>query len=130
LLRHCSFWPSALTLAVSLTIGGAAGALSLHLEQTELRRAALVCGRSLGGLTALLVLAITTPLNDIIALLRRRKLPELLLDLMTLCYRTLFVFSEVAHDTLTAQSARLGYATPRLAMRSLDILVANLTAQV
>jgi cobalt/nickel transport system permease protein len=121
---------SAMSLAVSLKIGGSAGDVSLHLAQTEYDKVAQVCGRSLGGLAALLFLALTTPLIDIIALLRRLKAPEVLLDIMVLCYRTLFVFSEAVHDTITAQSARLGYATVRLTMRSLGGLVANITVQV
>jgi len=121
---------SAMTLAVSLQIGDTVGGLSLHLARTELYRVAQVCGRSLGGLAALLFLAMTTPLIDIIALLRRFRAPEVLLDIMILCYRTLFVFSEAVHDTITAQSARLGYATVRLSMRSLGGLVANITVQV
>lgn len=121
---------STLSLLVSLKIGNSANDVSLHLAQTELHRVAQVCGRSLGGLTALLFLALTTPLIDIIALLRRLKAPEVLLDIMILCYRTLFVFSEAVHDTITAQSSRLGYATVRLSMRSLGGLVANITVQV
>ena len=121
---------STLSLAVSLKIGGSVGDVSLHLAQTEYAKVAQVCGRSLGGLTALLFLALTTPLIDIIALLRRLKAPEVLLDIMVLCYRTLFVFSEAVHDTITAQSARLGYATARISMRSLGGLVANITVQV
>jgi cobalt/nickel transport system permease protein len=121
---------SALSLVVSLQIGDTFGGLSLHLARTELYRVAQVCGRSLGGLAALLFLALTTPLIDIIALLRRFRAPEVLLDIMILCYRTLFVFSEAVHDTITAQSARLGYATVRLSMRSLGGLVANITIQV
>lgn len=121
---------SALSLAVSLQIGDTVGGLSLHLARTELQRVAQVCGRSLGGLSALLFLALTTPLSDIIALLRRLRAPEVLLDIMVLCYRTLFVFSDAIHDTITAQSARLGYATVRLSMRSLGGLVANITVQV
>lgn len=121
---------SALSLAVSLKISGSVGGVSLHLAQTEYAKVAQVCGRSLGGLAALIFLALTTPLIDIIALLRRLKAPEVLLDIMVLCYRTLFVFSESVHDTVTAQSARLGYATVRLSMRSLGGLVANITVQV
>ena len=121
---------STMSLAVSLRIGGSAGDVSLRLAQTEYVKVAQVCGRSLGGLAALLFLALTTPLIDIIALLRRLKTPEALLDIMVLCYRTLFVFSETVHDTITAQSARLGYATARLTIRSLGGLVANITVQV
>ncbi len=121
---------SALTLAVSLKIGYSVDDVSLQLARTEFHRVAQVCGRSLGGLAALLFLALTTPLSDIIALLRRLRAPEVLLDIMVLCYRTLFVFSDAIHDTITAQSARLGYATMRLSMRSLGGLVASITVQV
>ena len=87
-------------------------------------------GRSVGALAALLFLAATTPLIDLIALLRRLRLPEVLLELMVLCYRMLFVFSEAVRNTRTAQAARLGYAAPRLALRSLGSLAANLTVQI
>jgi cobalt/nickel transport system permease protein len=103
---------------------------SLHLAKSELPGLVQVCCRSLACLTALLFLALTTPLTDIISLLRRCKLPETLLDLMTLSYRTLFVLSEAVHETVTAQSARLGYATFKLSLRSLGGLVANLAVQV
>lgn len=121
---------STLSLIISLKIGDSVGELSLNLAKTEYHQVAQVCGRSIGGLAALLFLALTTPLTDIIAFLRRLKAPEVLLDIMILCYRTLFVFSEAIHDTITAQSARLGYATIRLSMRSLGGLVANITVQV
>lgn len=121
---------SALSLAVSFKIGSTVGDVSLHLARGEFYRVAQVCGRSLGGVAALLFLAMTTPLSDIINLLRRLRAPEVLLDIMILCYRTLFVFSEAVRDTITAQSARLGYATARLSMRSLGGLVSNITVQV
>lgn len=121
---------STMSLAVSLKIGGSVGYISLYMAHTEYAKVAQVCGRSLGGLAALLFLTLTTPLIDIIPLLRRLKAPEVLLDIMVLCYRTLFVFSEAIHDTITAQSARLGYTNVRLSMRSLGGLVTNITVQV
>ena len=120
---------STVTLLFSLRMDGPSGP-ALHLAGTELPRVALVCTRSLGGLSALLFLALTTPMNDIIALLRRLKTPETLLDIMTLGYRMIFVFSEALHDMHTAQAARLGYASPGRALRSLGVLAANLTLQV
>ncbi len=120
---------SALTLLVSLHLDSPSGP-SLALIPTELPHVAQVCSRSLGGLAALLFLALTTPMSDIIALLRRLKTPEILLGLMTLCYRMLFVLSEAMHDMYTAQEARLGHAGPRRTLRSLGILAANLMVQV
>lgn len=117
---------SALSLAFSLDLEASA----VHLAKFEYPRIAQVSSRSLACLAALLFLALTTPLSDIISLLRRCRIPETLLDLMILCYRTLFVLSESVHDTLTAQSARLGYATARHSIRSLGGLTANLTLQV
>lgn len=94
------------------------------------QQVAHLLGRSLAALASLLLLVLTTPLPDFIALLRRLRLPDLLLDLMVLCYRMLFVFSTALRDITSAQAARLGYATPRLALRSAGVLAANLTLQV
>lgn len=86
--------------------------------------------RSTAALMSVLFLVLTTPLIDLIALLRWLRMPDVLLELMVVCYRMIFVFSEALHDTVTAQSARLGYATKRLALRSLGQLTANLTVQI
>ena len=120
---------SSLSLLISLDFGQS-GAPSLHPALGELPAAAQLCGRSLACLSALLFLAMTTPLSHIIALLRRYGVPDTLLDLMTLCHRTLFVLSEVIHETMTSQSARLGYATATHSLRSMGGLIANLTVQV
>ena len=125
---------SCASLAFSLDFGGGHGATALPAlalsTPDHAQRVAEVGARSLGALTALLFLVLTTPLVDLIALLRRVRTPEILLEIMVLCYRMLFVFSEAVHDTLTAQAARLGYASNRLALRSLGGLAANLTLQV
>lgn len=119
---------SSLSLAVSLD--STAEGLALVLAPDAGSQLGRVGGRSLAALAALLLLVLTTPLPDLIALLRWLKTPALLLDLMVLSYRMLSVLSTAVHDILTAQSARLGYATRRQAWRSLATLVANLAVQV
>lgn len=121
---------SGVTLAVSVGWQRSFPWLHLGVNQSQVMVALHVAGRSLVSLTALLFLAMTTPLNDLIALLRRLGFPTVLTDLMTLCYRTLFVFVESTHDIVTAQSSRLGYASLRLSLRSLGIMVAALTVQI
>lgn len=117
-----------LSLAYSLDFAG--GALVVHWLPEGWGPPLQLAARSLGALAAMLFLALTTPMVDLIAFLRRLHLPEVLLEIMVLCYRMLFVFSEAVHDTHTAQASRLGYATPRLALRSLGSLTANLTVQI
>lgn len=121
---------SGISLLVSFDFGSATGGMSLTIAEAELPHILQVSCRSLACLTALLFLALTTPLPDIISLLRRCKVPETLLDLMTLCYRTLFVLSEALHGTITAQTARLGYASSMLSLRSLGLVLGNLLLQV
>lgn len=119
---------STISLAISIRFNGFIP--SIILEKSQFSLITQVCGRSLAGLTSLLFLALTTPLTQIIAMLRFFKTPDILLDIMVVCYRTLFVFSETIHETMTAQSARLGYATIPLSFRSLGTLAANLTVDV
>jgi cobalt/nickel transport system permease protein len=121
---------SGMTLAVTVGFNASFPWFELSFPEQQLLAALKVCSRSLGSISALLFLAFTTPLNDLISLLRRFRCPSILTDLMTLCFRTLFVFTEVVHDVATAQSARMGYSTTGNAMKSLGILIAALMVQV
>lgn len=100
------------------------------LDPQALPAIALIAARSLAALAALLGLVLTTPLPDLLALLRRLHAPEILLDLMVLCYRMLFVLRSTIDQTRIAQRARLGYGDTRRSLRSLALLVANLAVQV
>ena len=119
-----------LSLAYSLDFSDEARGLVMRWLPSGWSPVLQLAARSCGALAALLFLALTTPMIDLIALFRRLKCPEVLLEIMVLCYRMLFVFSAALHDTRTAQSARLGYATARLTLRSLGSLTANLTLQI
>jgi cobalt/nickel transport system permease protein len=86
--------------------------------------------RSLAMLAALLGFVLSTPLPDLLALLRRLGTPDLLLDLMALCYRMLFVLRQAWDEGVTAQSARLGYHGWRHAWRSTGLLAGQMAVQV
>lgn len=120
---------SSLTLLISLS-GDGQGGLVWQVAPSAVPQIAELSARSLAALAAMLFLVLTTPLSDLIVLLRRLHVPEVLLDLMVLCYRMLFVFSEAVQDMLTAQQARLGFVTTRRGLHSLGLLAASLAAQV
>lgn len=117
-------------VAVSLQWPGSGQPFAVRLDPSQLPWVAMLVGRALSCLAALLLLSLTTPMTDLISLLRRLKVPGEILDLMTVGYRSLFVFLEAVHDITTAQAARLGYATTKTAMRSLGSLIAVLAVQV
>ena len=120
---------SSLSLMVSLG-NDARGDLVWQLAADAGPRLAELTARSLAALAAMLFLVLSTPLPDLIALLRRLRVPELLLDLMVLCYRMLFVFTAALDDALIAQQARLGHGSPRRRLRSLGLLTASLAGQI
>ena len=103
---------------------------SWHWAASMWPAVARTAGRSLAMLAALLGFVLTTPLPDLLALLRRLRTPELLLDLMALCYRMLFVLRQAWEEGVTAQSARLGYRGWRHAWRSTGLLAGQMAVQV
>ena len=117
---------SCLTLLVSVQLDEH-GAASWRYAPEMLPQVEAIAARALAALAALLSLVLTTPLPDLIVLLRRLRTPEILLDLMVLCYRMLFVFSATTRDIVSAQDARLGYSTRRRGLRSLGQLIASLS---
>ncbi len=85
--------------------------------------------RSLAALAASLGFVMATPLPDLLALLRRLHTPELLLDLMALCYRMLFVLRQAWSEGVAAQAARLGHHGWRQAWRSTAMLAGHMAQQ-
>ena len=102
------------------------GALFLGLDRAGVWQALYLLARCLGALSGLYFLALTTPVTEILHLLRRLGLPGLLLELMGLVYRYLFVLLETAGSVYVSQTARGGYASYGRALRSLGLLVSVL----
>lgn len=101
-----------------------------HWNSALLPLAARTVLRALAVLAAMLGFVLTTPPPDVLALLRRLRTPELLLDLMALCYRMLFVLRRAWDDGVDAQRARLGYRGWRHAWRSTGLLAGHMAQQV
>ena len=87
---------------------------------------ARVFSASIGSVACTLFLALTTPMMDITDQLRRWRVPLLFVDLTMLVYRFIFVLLDTADDMFIAQQARLGYSTPRAALRSTAMIASNL----
>ncbi len=102
------------------------GPVWVSTTHESLMLAVHVLTRALGSAAALNFLILTTPLIDLIEMLRRMRLPEGLIDIMALTYRAIFVLLDSLERIATAQDARLGYHTPRAAMRSAALLGSGL----
>ncbi len=108
----------ALTAVVSVDGGGlgwAPGAAS---------RAGELVGHAVAGGAAVLLLATTTPVSDLLPALRRLGVPAAVVEVAGVTYRMLFVLLESLHTVREAQTARMGHSTWRRSYRSSGVLAA------
>ncbi len=125
-----------ISLGVALSIGLAypdslpwrweLGPLWIASGPAQLDRTIGLVSRALGCAAAMNFLALTTPLVDLVDLLRRFRAPTLILDLITVSYRFVFTLLESLERMRTAQECRLGYATAGRGIRSAGLLGSRL----
>ena len=89
------------------------GRFWLCVTESSLHRAVTLFFQAMGAVCCLYFLSSTTPMPQLIEVLRRCHVPELVIELMYLIYRYLFVLLDVQQKLTTAASARLGYAGVR-----------------
>jgi len=82
--------------------------------------------RVAGGLSTQFFLVLTTPMTSILLILRKARVPKVLIETSLLIYRYIFVFIEIMETMHTAQELRLGYSSLRKKLRSISLLMANL----
>lgn len=99
---------------------------AIGITYSGLKQAGFLFVRSMALVSCLYFISLTTPILDIIALLKKLNVPGVLLDLMLLIYRQLFIVLDTAESIYTAQNARLGYANFKASLNSLGKLVSYL----
>lgn len=122
-----------LTIAVNVSEDQSAFLFSVAVAGTHigvspagLQNAIRLFFKALGTVSCLYYLSLTTPMVDLLAALRRLKVPKLLVELMGLIYRFIFVLLETADMMITAQNSRLGYSSISSGYRSLAAVASTL----
>ncbi len=109
------------TVAVSLSWGAG---LQLRVTEQSLWQAAALAVRASAATLAMLVLACSTPVIDLLEGLRRARVPAPLIEIAALSYRFTFGLLDSASAIQQAQRARLGFDTRSATMRSASAGVA------
>ncbi|ODA42293.1 cobalt ECF transporter T component CbiQ [Desulfosporosinus sp. BG] len=104
--------------------------LTIGIHYPDLITAIHLFLKSLGAVSCLYFLALTTPITEIITVLHKMKVPVIITELMVLIYRFIFVFMETATTIRRAQSSRLGYVSMKSSYRSLSRLFTSLLGKV
>ncbi|SHF65757.1 cobalt ECF transporter T component CbiQ [Geodermatophilus nigrescens] len=117
-------WPlafvavGAVTAVVSVDGGG------LGWAPDAATRAGELVGHSVAGGAAVLLLATTTPMSDLLPALTRLRVPAAVVEVASVTYRLLFVLLESLRTIREAQTARMGHAGWRRSLRSSGALAA------
>ncbi|EDS78352.1 cobalt ECF transporter T component CbiQ [Clostridium massiliodielmoense] len=82
--------------------------------------------KSIASVSCLYFLALTTPIVEVLSVLKKLKVPKLFIELMGLIYRLIFVLFETMNTIYVSQTGRLGYSTIKKGYRSLGQLVTTL----
>ncbi len=104
--------------------------LTVGIHYPDLFTALHLLLRSLGAVSCLYFLALTTPMTEIITLLHKLKVPVIITELMVLIYRFIFVFMDTATTIRRAQLSRSGYVSLKSSFRSLSRLSSALLGKV
>ncbi len=84
--------------------------------------AILLLSRTLGGMSALFFIAMTTPMIEIFSILKSLGIPAILIDLSMLIYRYIFVLLDQAVMINSAQTMRLGNSNLKTSLNSFSML--------
>jgi cobalt/nickel transport system permease protein len=100
------------------------------LSEDALLPAGFIALRSLACVAALLFLALTTPLTDILRLLRRAGIGPEASDIALMMFRFIWLTLDCVESSSRSQANRLGYDGYRRSLRSLGLLLAALLPRV
>lgn len=117
-----------LPLLVSLEFGGA-WLVGLAWAPDGIELALRVTARSLAAVSCLLFLSMSTPMPQILGVLRAVRTPAVVTEVALLIYRDIWVFIDTVGGIRMAQASRLGYRTLRSSYRSLAMLGASFFGQ-
>ena len=84
---------------------------SLSVTRESINQGMFVFARVIGGMSAMCFIALTTPMTDIFIVLRQCRVPEVVIDLMMIIYRSIFILLDQVIQIYQAQVMRLGYST-------------------
>jgi cobalt/nickel transport system permease protein len=82
---------------------------SLSITRESVNQGFFVFSRIIGGMSAVCFIALTTPMTDLFTVMRQCRIPEVVIDLAMIIYRTTFFLMDQVQQIYRAQVMRLGY---------------------
>ncbi|NQV11520.1 MAG: cobalt ECF transporter T component CbiQ [Cyanobacteria bacterium] len=99
---------------------------TLYVSKLGINQALSLLTRSLAATSAMLFLLLTTPIHELIQVLRKLCWPPLLLELMVYVYGFIFTLMAIVEEIHVAQKSRSGYISWRRSLHSFGMLIGQL----
>ena len=82
--------------------------LSLSVSRGSINIGFFILCRVIGSMSALLFIALTTPMTDLFVVMRKCRIPDFVIDLAMIIYRTIFFLMDQVQQIYRSQVMRLG----------------------
>ena len=98
----------------------------LYITKDSIETSLLLGIKALGAVSCLYMLVLSTPMGEILNVLRKIRVPNIVLELMHFIYRYIFILYEINHAQKDAVKARLGYCDRKTAISTFGKEMPNL----
>ena len=102
------------------------GLFYIYCSDASLLRAAELVLKALGAVSSLYMLTLTTPLGELITVLRKAHVPKVLVELMHMIYRYIFIMLDTHSRMKNSAESRLGYVDFKTSCYSFGQVASNL----
>jgi len=96
------------------------------VTEESIIESAKVLFKSLAAVSCLYFLSLSTPIVELLSVLKKLKVPKLFVELMSLIYRFIFIILETVNMIYISQNSRLGYSNLKTSYNSLGKLIGSL----
>jgi|AntRauTorckE6833_2_1112554.scaffolds.fasta_scaffold02712_7 cobalt/nickel transport system permease protein len=97
--------------------------LYLGITRESIGQGALLLTRSIAAISASYFMLLTTPMIDLIKLLKSLRLPKEIVEIMVLTYKFIFILLDESKKIYEAQVMRNGYKNIKKSYKSIAILI-------
>ena len=98
----------------------------IHWSKESIKHAAVLILKALGAVSALYMMTLTTPLTELVSVLRKAHMPKLIIELMNMIYRYIFLMLDTWGRLRNSAESRLGFCDYRTSMYSFGQIASNL----
>ena len=98
----------------------------IYWSKKSLLQTAVLILKAFGAVSALYMMTLTTPLTELVSVLRKVHLPKLIVELMNMIYRYIFIMLDTYSRLKNSAESRLGYCDFKTSCYSFGQIASNL----